>query len=264
VAIPPFAGSGDLPLGVHPAPLREVLARFAAGSAQRIAVGLRLERIHAVAEATVVGADSSFSACSSRTKAEPNDVDVFLLMEDSFDPALLTGEGRPLFDHLAAQAPFGASVFWLRPLFGGRAGGSKILAGKARRWLARHYCSHWEEAKIRNDQELEATQERIRHFQAQVRHLRKVEANPLAYRLSASGFLAEMDKMQLKYASSSLCIPVNSLQVPDLSSTSSRRNGKTDAADSLTCSASDRWTSPGCRIIAGGPPGPPPLSFAWS
>ncbi len=47
-------------------------------------------------------------------------------------------------------------------------------------------------------QELEATQERIRHFQAQIAHLRKVEKNPLAYRLSASGFLAEVDRMQLE------------------------------------------------------------------
>lgn len=51
---------------------------------------------------------------------------------------------------------------------------------------------------IVNDQELEATQERIRHFQAQLAHLRKVETNPLAYRLSASGFLAEVDRMQLE------------------------------------------------------------------
>ena len=51
---------------------------------------------------------------------------------------------------------------------------------------------------IANDQELEATQERIRHFQAQVVHLRKVETNPLTYRLSASGFLAEIDRMQLE------------------------------------------------------------------
>ena len=51
---------------------------------------------------------------------------------------------------------------------------------------------------ITNDQELEATQERIRHFQSQIAHLRKVETNPLTYRLSASGFLAEVDRMQLE------------------------------------------------------------------
>jgi hypothetical protein len=51
---------------------------------------------------------------------------------------------------------------------------------------------------IRNDQEMEATLERIRHFQAQLAHLRKVESNPVNYRLSASGFLAEIDRMQLE------------------------------------------------------------------
>ena len=50
---------------------------------------------------------------------------------------------------------------------------------------------------IENDQELEATLERIRHFQAQLRHLRKTETNPTNYRLSSSGFTAEIDRMQL-------------------------------------------------------------------
>jgi hypothetical protein len=51
---------------------------------------------------------------------------------------------------------------------------------------------------IQNDQELEATLERIRHFQAQLAHLRRTETNPTNYRLSASGFIAEIDKMQLE------------------------------------------------------------------
>jgi hypothetical protein len=51
---------------------------------------------------------------------------------------------------------------------------------------------------INSDQEMEATLERIRHFQAQLAHLRKVETNPANYRLSASGFLAEVDRMQLE------------------------------------------------------------------
>jgi hypothetical protein len=51
---------------------------------------------------------------------------------------------------------------------------------------------------IRNEQELEATLERVRYFQAQVRHLRKMESNPTNYRLSSSGFLAEIDRMQLE------------------------------------------------------------------
>ncbi len=51
---------------------------------------------------------------------------------------------------------------------------------------------------IKNDRELEATLERIRRFQAQLAHLRKVETNPVNYRLSASGLLAEVDRMQLE------------------------------------------------------------------
>ena len=54
-------------------------------------------------------------------KLEPNDVDVFLLMEDSFDADGLVGEARLVFDHPAVAAHFGASVFWTRRLaaFGG-------------------------------------------------------------------------------------------------------------------------------------------------
>ncbi len=47
-------------------------------------------------------------------KPEPNDVDVFLVMEDKFDGAKLQGEATLLFDHAAADVHFGASVFWVR------------------------------------------------------------------------------------------------------------------------------------------------------
>jgi hypothetical protein len=50
---------------------------------------------------------------------------------------------------------------------------------------------------IRNDQELEATRERIRHFHRQLEKLRQVETNPENYRLSAGGYLAEIDRMNL-------------------------------------------------------------------
>ncbi len=51
---------------------------------------------------------------------------------------------------------------------------------------------------IRNDQELEATKERIRYFQQQVEKFQQVESNPQNYRLSAGGFLAEIDRMNLE------------------------------------------------------------------
>ena len=51
---------------------------------------------------------------------------------------------------------------------------------------------------IQNDQELEATKARLRYFQNQVEKLRQVETNPQNYRLSAGGYLAEIDRMNLE------------------------------------------------------------------
>ena len=51
---------------------------------------------------------------------------------------------------------------------------------------------------IRNNLELEATKERIAYFQQQIEKLREVETNPQNYRLSAGGYLAEIDRMNLE------------------------------------------------------------------
>ena len=51
---------------------------------------------------------------------------------------------------------------------------------------------------IANDQELNVTLERIARFQRQVSHLRRVETNQESYHASASGFLSEIDRMQLE------------------------------------------------------------------
>jgi hypothetical protein len=51
---------------------------------------------------------------------------------------------------------------------------------------------------ITDDNEFEATLERISRFQKQLAHLRRVETIPANYRMSASGFLAEVDRMQLE------------------------------------------------------------------
>ncbi len=51
---------------------------------------------------------------------------------------------------------------------------------------------------IRNDQELAATQGRIKHFREQIEKLRQVETNPHNYHLSAGGYLVEIDRMNLE------------------------------------------------------------------
>jgi hypothetical protein len=51
---------------------------------------------------------------------------------------------------------------------------------------------------IRNDNELSTTLDRIRYLQNQLVLLRQAETNLFNYRLSSSGFIAEVDRMQLE------------------------------------------------------------------
>ena len=85
MALPPLTEDGELPIGVYATSLREVLERFGVGSAQRKALALRLERVYRVAQAT--GCLGRFVVFGSfvTNKLEPQDVDVFLVMADTFD-----------------------------------------------------------------------------------------------------------------------------------------------------------------------------------
>jgi hypothetical protein len=49
---------------------------------------------------------------------------------------------------------------------------------------------------IADDNQLQATLDRITWFQQQVVALRRAEANPANYRAASAGFLAEIDRMQ--------------------------------------------------------------------
>jgi hypothetical protein len=115
--LPSFNENGDLPPGIHRATLSETLKHFGTGSSQRRVIVTRLERIYRLALST--GHLSRFVVFGSfiTAKEQPNDVDVFMLMEDSFYLSGHTGEVRLLFsNHAVAQARFGASVFWMRRL----------------------------------------------------------------------------------------------------------------------------------------------------
>ena len=51
---------------------------------------------------------------------------------------------------------------------------------------------------ITNDQELQITLERVAQFHSQLAKLRNRETNPANYHAAASGFLSEVDRMQLE------------------------------------------------------------------
>ncbi|MEX2168264.1 MAG: hypothetical protein WD851_03060 [Pirellulales bacterium] len=112
--LPAFTATGDLPVGVHSTTIAEAAARFGSGSDRRRLLALRLERIYQIA--TQTGNLARFVVFGSfvTEKKAPNDVDVFMIMEDNFYMDSLAGEARLLFDHGTAQDHFGCSVFWVR------------------------------------------------------------------------------------------------------------------------------------------------------
>ena len=113
--LPIFNDAGDLPPGVHETSLAEVCERFGNRSDRRKLLAHRLERIHQIAFHTgFLGRFVVFGSFIT-DKLGPNDVDVFMIMNDNFEMGLLSGEPRLLFaDHGTAQDYFGASVFWMR------------------------------------------------------------------------------------------------------------------------------------------------------
>jgi len=109
---PEFNEHGDLPVGIHQATLTEVIEQFGRSSLQRRQVAERLIHIFNLAHST--GHVARFIVYGSfvTAKPSPNDVDVFILMDDSFRPAKVKGEVAIIFDHMATHKYEGASVFW--------------------------------------------------------------------------------------------------------------------------------------------------------
>jgi hypothetical protein len=113
--LPIFNTSGDLLPGVHQATLSEVIERFGAETGRRALVTTRLRHIYDLAQRTGHLQRLIIFGSYVTTKAQPNDVDVILVMNDEFKLKECPVESVGIFDHAVAQACYGASIFWTRP-----------------------------------------------------------------------------------------------------------------------------------------------------
>lgn len=113
---PEFDEQGDLPVGIHQATLAEVIEHFGQSNFRRAIIAQRLTRIYDLAQST--GQVARFIVYGSFITAKPfpNDVDIFMLMEDTFELDRFGDEAAVVFDHLACQNYEGASVFWVRKM----------------------------------------------------------------------------------------------------------------------------------------------------
>lgn len=100
---PPFDSNGDLPVEIYRATLAEVLEHFGTGTLQRRLVGQRLERIYALAVGTEQVLRFVVFGSFVTAKPNPDDVDIFLVMKDTFDANQVRGEAAIIFDHLSVQ-----------------------------------------------------------------------------------------------------------------------------------------------------------------
>src|SRR5438552_1765830 len=102
MALPPFNEEGGLPPGVHRATPPEILEHFGQGSVQRRGVADRLNRVYELTNSTGQLARFVIFGSFVTAKDEPNDVDIILLMEDTFDLAAVAGEAALVFQHTEA------------------------------------------------------------------------------------------------------------------------------------------------------------------
>lgn len=101
--IPPFNNQGELPLGIHPASLAEVVTRFGTGTPQRRAITSRLVEIFQLVAATGKLARFIIYGSYITAKQAPNDVDIFLVLTKEFEVEDYTGKTRLIFSHREAQ-----------------------------------------------------------------------------------------------------------------------------------------------------------------
>jgi hypothetical protein len=94
--------------------LSDVIEHFGGGTSQRAIVGRRLARVFELANST--GLVSRFIIFGSfvTSKPAPNDVDIFILMDDTFEVGSVNGAATVVFRQSTAQNWLGASIFWLR------------------------------------------------------------------------------------------------------------------------------------------------------
>ena len=105
---------GELPVGLHRASLDDVVALFGKGTPLRVNLGERLRRIHRLAKNTRKVKRFIVFGSFVTSRPNPQDIDVFLIMEDDFKVSEIQDETKILFYHLRTQTQFGASVFWVR------------------------------------------------------------------------------------------------------------------------------------------------------
>ena len=113
--LPNLNHEGELPEGIHPATIDEVIAQFGSGTEQRIIMSERLKHIYQLAKETGHLQQLVIFGSYITAKPKPNDIDVVIIFDDDFDIAACSDEVKKLLTYQQTENEFGASIFWVRP-----------------------------------------------------------------------------------------------------------------------------------------------------
>ena len=112
--LPPLTADGVLPLGVHLAPVTEIITRFGGHNAVRRDMAQRLQRILALAHGTGQLRRAFVWGSFVTAKLEPADIDLMFVMSADFRSEQCPPSVRQVFDGEAAERVLGATILWTR------------------------------------------------------------------------------------------------------------------------------------------------------
>jgi uncharacterized protein DUF6932 len=116
--LPEFTSEGDLPIGVHRCDLLEFHSRFGTQTPRRVWLFGRLKALASLAASSGKLQRIFVWGSFVTAKALPRDVDILLIMDESFELECLHPTTQALFDSVRARLLFESDVFWARASIG--------------------------------------------------------------------------------------------------------------------------------------------------
>jgi hypothetical protein len=114
--LPDFTGDGESPPGVHVA--SDFESRFSGPSPRRLWLSRRLRSLVELAATTGMLRRVFVWGSFVTAKPAPRDLDVLLIMDETFEVDSITGSAQDIFDSTRAKLLFESDVFWARASIG--------------------------------------------------------------------------------------------------------------------------------------------------
>ena len=116
--IPDYNIDGNLPEGIYLFEEEEFINHFSSSSARRKWLGDRMRELLALIKST--GQLDRIFVWGSfvSAKESPNDLDILLLMKETFQLEKISEDSKVIFDHVAARIRFHIDIFWSKSTIG--------------------------------------------------------------------------------------------------------------------------------------------------